>query len=210
MVFGLLLPSLCNPSLSWLAIIHICALKLKNWCFWTVVLEKTLESLLDFREIQPVHPKGVHSWIFIGRTDVQAETPILWPPDAKNWLTGKDLDAGKDWRQEDKGTTEDEMAGRHHQLDGHEFEQVPGVGDGQGSLVCCSLWGLKESDTTEWLNWLTDDLTPRTYLPFNWKFVSFDQHNLNSSTPSPWQPKRFCWEESLQTNFILKLTVIFF
>ena len=102
------------------------------------------------------------------------------------------------------------MAGKHHQLDGHEFEQVPGVGDGQGSLVCCSLWGLKELDTTEWLNWLTDDLTPRTYLPFNWKFVSFDQHHLNSPIPSPWQPKRFCWEESLQTNFILKLTVIFF
>ena len=94
----------------------------KNWCFWTVVLEKTLESPLDSKEIQPFHPKGNQSWIFIGRTDAEAETPILWPPDAKNWLIGKDPDAGKDWRQEEKGTTEDEMAGWHHQLDGHEFE----------------------------------------------------------------------------------------
>ena len=95
---------------------------LKNWCFWTVVLEKTLESPLDCKETQPVHPKGVQSWVFIGRTDAKAETPILWPPDVKNWLTGKDPDAGKDWRQEEKGMTEDEMAGWHHQLDGHEFE----------------------------------------------------------------------------------------
>ena len=95
---------------------------LKNWCFWTVVLEKTLESLLDCKEIQPIHPKGNQSWIFIGRTDVEAETPTLWPPDAKNWLIWKDPDAGKDWRREEKGTTEDEMVGWHHQLDGHEFE----------------------------------------------------------------------------------------
>ena len=95
---------------------------LKNWCFWTVVLEKTLESPLDCKEIQPVHLKGDQSWIFIGRTDAEAETPILWPPDAKNWLIGKDCDAGKYWRQEEKGTTEDEMVGWHHQLNGHEFE----------------------------------------------------------------------------------------
>ena len=95
---------------------------LKKWCFWTVVLKKTLESSLDCKEIQPVHPKEDQSWVFIGRTDVEAETPILWPPDAKNWLTGKDPDAGKDWKQEDKGTTEDEMAGLHHWLNGHEFE----------------------------------------------------------------------------------------
>ena len=94
---------------------------LKNWCFWTVVLEKTLESLLDCKEIQPVHPKGNQSWIFIGRTDIEAETPIIWPPDVKNWLIWNDPDAGKDWRQE-KGMTEDEMVGWHHQLDGHEFE----------------------------------------------------------------------------------------
>ena len=94
---------------------------LKNWCFWTVVLENTLESPLDCKEIQPVHPKGDQSWVFIGRTDVQAETPILWPPDAKNWLIWKDLDAGQDWRQEEKGTIEDEMVGWHHWLNGHEF-----------------------------------------------------------------------------------------
>ena len=94
----------------------------KNWCFWSVVLEKTLESPLDCKEIQPVHPKGNQSWIFIGRIDAEAETPILWPPDAKNWLTGKDPDAGKDWKQEEKEMTEDEMVGWHHQLDGHEFQ----------------------------------------------------------------------------------------
>ena len=126
---------------------------LKNWCFWTVVLEKTLESPLDCKEIQPVHPKGNQSWIFIGRTNAEAETPILWPPDAKNWLIGKDPDAGRDWRQEEKGTTEDEMVGWHHWLNGHVFGWTPGVGDGQGGLVCCGSWGHKESDTTEQLNW---------------------------------------------------------
>ena len=124
----------------------------KNWCFWTVVLEKTLESPLDCKEIKAVNPKGNQSWIFNGRTDAEAEAPILWPPDAKNWLIGKDPDAGKDWRQE-KGTTEDEMVGWHHRLDGCEFEQVPGVGDGQGSLVCCRPWGHKKLDITEWLKW---------------------------------------------------------
>ena len=124
---------------------------LKNWCFWTVVLEKTLESPLDCKEIQPVHHKGDQSLIFIGRTDVEAETPMLQLPDAKSWLIWKDPNAGKDWRQE-KGTREDEMAGWHHQLDGHEFEQAPRVGEGQGSLACCSPWRCKESETTEWLN----------------------------------------------------------
>ena len=130
--------------------------KAERWridAFWSVVLEKTLESPLDFKEIQPVHPKGNQSWIFIGRTDAEAEAPILWPPDAKNWLIWKDPDAGQDWRQEEKGTTEDEMVGWHHQLSGHEFEQVPRVGNRQGSLVCCSPWSHKESDTTECLNW---------------------------------------------------------
>ena len=126
---------------------------LKNWCFWTVVLEKTLESPLDNKEMQPVHPKGNQSWIFIGRTDAEAETPVLWPPDVKSWLIGKDPDAGKDWRQEEKGTTEDEMVGWHHWLNGHGFRWTPGVGDGQGGLACCSPWGHKESDTTEQLNW---------------------------------------------------------
>ena len=114
---------------------------------------RRLESPLDCKEIQPVHPKGNQSWIFIGRTDAEAETPILWPLDAKNWLIGKDPDAGKDWRWEEKGTTEDEMRGWHHRLDGHGFGWTPGVGDGQGGLVCCSPWGHKELDMTERLNW---------------------------------------------------------
>ena len=125
----------------------------KNWWFWTVVLEKTLESPLDCKEITPVNSKGGQSWIFIGRADAEAETPILWPPDAKNWLIGKDPDAWKNWRQEEKGKTEGEIVGWHHQLDGHEFEQALGVGDGQGGLACCSPWGRQESDTTERLNW---------------------------------------------------------
>ena len=116
----------------------------KNIWFWIVVLEKTLESLLDCKEIQPVHPKGDKSWVFIGKTDAEAETPILWPPGMKNWLIGKDLDAGKDWRQEEKGMTEDEMVEWHHRLNGHDFEQALGVGDGQGSLECCSPRGHKE------------------------------------------------------------------
>ena len=127
--------------------------ELKNWCFWTVVLVKTPESPLDCKEIQPVHPKGNQPWIFIGRTDAEAETPILWPPDAKNWLIWKDADAGKDWGWEEKGTTENEMVGWHHWLDGHEFEQTPGPGEGQGNLSCCSPWGRKESDMTEQPNW---------------------------------------------------------
>ena len=107
----------------------------KDWCFWTVVLEKTLESPLDWKEIQPVHPKGRQSWLFIGRTDFEPETPIFWPPDVESWLIRKDPDAGKDWRQEEKGTTEDEMLGWHHWLEGHEFEQAPATGEGQGSLL---------------------------------------------------------------------------
>ena len=127
---------------------------LKNWCFWTIVLEKTLESPLNCKEIQPVHPKGDHSWVFIGRTDVEAETPILCPPDAKSWLIWKDPDAGKDWGQEEKGTTEDEMVGWHHQLDGHGCGWTLGVDDGQGGLACCDSWGREEWDTTEQLNWI--------------------------------------------------------
>ena len=120
---------------------------LKNWCFRTVVLEKTLESPLDSKEIKPVNPKENNPWIFIGRTDAEAGAPILWPPLAKIWLIGKDPDAGKHWRQEKKGTTEDEMVGWHHQLNGHEFEQT--LGDGEGSLACHSPWGRKESNMTE-------------------------------------------------------------
>ena len=125
----------------------------KNWFFWTVVLEKTLESPLDCREIQPVHPKEDQSWVFIGRTNDEAETLIIWPPNVKSWLIWKDPDAGKDWGQKEKGMTEDEMPGWHHQLDAHEVEWTPGVGDGQGGLECCDSWGCKESDTTEQLNW---------------------------------------------------------
>ena len=108
---------------------------------------------LGLQEIQPVHPKGDQSWVFIERTDVEAETPILWPPHAKSWLIRKDPDAGKDWGQEEKGMTEDEMVGWHHRLSGHEFEQALGVGEGQGNLACCSPWGRRESDMTEWQNW---------------------------------------------------------
>ena len=118
----------------------------------TLMLGK-IEGMMREDEIQPVHPKRNQSWIFIGRTDAEAETLILWPPDGKNWLTGKDPDARKDWRQEEKGATEDEMVWWHHRLTGHEFEQAPGVGDGQGSLTCSSPCGHKESDRTEWLNW---------------------------------------------------------
>jgi len=126
---------------------------LKNWCFWIMVLEKTLESPLDCKEIQPVHSKGDQPWVFIGRNDAKAETPVLWPPHVKSWLIGKDSDAGRDWGQEEKGPTEDEMAGWHHRLDGHESEWTLGVGDGQGGLACCDSWGHRESDMTEWLNW---------------------------------------------------------
>ena len=143
----------------------------KNWCFWTVVLEKTLESPLDCKEIKPVHPNGNQSWIFIERTDAEVETPILWPPDARNWLTGKDPDVGKDWRQEEKGMTEDEMVGWQHQLNGHESEQAPGVGDGQGNLVCCSPRGCKESDTTEWLKWTELNQSILTFY-YCWRLLS--------------------------------------
>ena len=136
---------------------------MKNWCFWTVVLEKTLESPQDCKEIQPVHPKGDQSWVFIGRIDAEAETPKHWPPDMKSWLIWKGPNAGKDWRQEEKGMTEDEMVGSHHRCDGHEFEQALGVGDGQGSLACCSPWGYKESDTTERMNWTV--LLIYSYIP---------------------------------------------
>ena len=131
----------------------------KNWYFWTVVLEKILESHLDSEEIQPVHPEGNQSWIFIWRTDIEAETPLLWPPNTKNWLIGKDPDAGTDWRWEEQGMTEDEMIGWHHRLNGHEIEKALGVGDGQGSLVCCSPWGCKE-----WNDWATE---------LNWSYGKF-------------------------------------
>ena len=134
----------------------------KDWCFWTVVLEKTLESTLDCKEIQPVHSEGDQPWIFIERIDAEAETPILWPPDVKSWFLWKDPEAGKDWRQEEKWTTEDEMVGWHHWLNGHEFGWTLRAGDGQGGLACCDSWGRKESDMTEQLNW--------TELMVKWKW----------------------------------------
>ena len=135
---------------------HVCMWELdqkeswvpKNWCFWTVVLEKTLESPLDSKKIKSVNSKGNQPWIFIGRTGAEIEAPILWPPDMKSRLIGKDPDAGKDWQQEEKGVTEDERVGWHHWLNGHEFEQTQGDNEGQGSPECCSSWGCRESHTT--------------------------------------------------------------
>ena len=163
---------------------------LQNWCFWIVVLEKTLESPLDCKDIQPVHPKGNQSWIFTGRTDAAAETPILWLLDVKNWLIGKDPNAVKDWRQEEKGITEDEMVGWHHRPNGHEFEQAPGVGDGQGNLVCCSPRGFKESDTTERRSWIEFRAIMSTVsCSYNFcNFLTFPVWHLALSNPT-W--KRF-------------------
>ena len=131
-------------------------LKLKNWCFWTVVLEKTLESPLDCKEIKPVNPKGNQPWIFIEIIDTKTKVPILWLPDAKSWLIGKGPGAGKNWRQEEKGATKDEMVGWQHWLNGHEFEQTLGDGEGQGNLACCSPWGyrVRHSWATNWTDWL--------------------------------------------------------
>ena len=131
----------------------------KNWRFWTVVLEKTLKSPLDFKEIQPVHPKGNKSWIFIGRTDAEAETPILWPPDVKNWLIGKDPADGQDWRQAEKGTKEDEMVGWHHWLDGQEFEQALGVGDRKA-------WHAAVHGVARSWTWLSD------LIELNWSYLT--------------------------------------
>ena len=137
----------------------------KNGYFWTVVLEKTLESPLDCKEIQVVHSEGDQPWDLFGRTDAKAETPVLWPPHAKSWLIGKDSDAGRDWGQEEKGMTENEMARWHHGLNGCESEWTPGDGDGQGGLVCCDSWGHKESDTTEQLNWTESNTSLKMFVP---------------------------------------------
>ena len=158
----------------------------KNWCFWTVVLEKTLESPLDCKEVQPVHPKGNQSWIFIGRTDAEAKTPILWPPDAKSWFSWKDPDAGKDWGQEKKGMTEDEMVGWHHRLNGRGFEWTPGLGDGQGGLACRGSRGYKELDTTEWLNWTEQSIYSLVSVETPvWMFSQQKKTCTTSSSPAP-------------------------
>ena len=137
---------------------------LKNWCPWTVTLVNNLESPLDSKKIKPVNPKGNQPWIFTGRTDVEAETPILWPPDAKSWLIGKDPGAGKDWTQEEKGTTEDKMAEWRHWLNGHEFENTLGDGEGQGSLACCSPWGSQGQTQS---GWTTKKLFPKVVVPIS-------------------------------------------
>ena len=124
---------------------------LKNWCLWTVVLEKTLESTLDSKEIKPVNLKGNQPWILVGRTDAEAETLVFWSSDVNSWLLGKVPDAGKDWRQKEQRASEDEMAGWHHWCNGHELGQTSGDGEGQGGLACCSSWGCKKSETTVWL-----------------------------------------------------------
>ena len=168
------------------------------------VKEGSWESL-DCEEIKPVHPKGNQSWIFIGRTDAEAETPVLWPPDAKNWLIGKDPDAGKDWKEEEKGMTEDEMVGWHHRLDGHEFEQAPGTGDRQGSLACCSPWGHKELDTTERLNW-TEEESMDIYLftQCKRKFVPQlkTRHCGKHSHSVTWVFFWLCWVFTLPSGFL--------
>ena len=146
---------------------------LKNWCFWTVVLEKTLESPLDCKEMQPVHAKGDQSWVFIGRPDVEVETPILWPFDAKSWFNWKAPGAGKNWGQEEKGRTEDVMVGWHHQLNEQGFGWILGVGDGQGGLACCGSWGHKESDMTEWLNWTAPSRVSEINKNMNIKYYVF-------------------------------------
>ena len=155
---------------------------LKNWYFWTVVLEKTLESPLDYKETQPVHPKGDQSWVFIGRTDVEVENPILWPSDVKNWLIGNDPDAGIDCRQEEKGMTEDEMVGWHHQLDGHGFGWTPGVGNGQGSM----LWFM--GSQTVGHDWATE----LNWTELNWRVLCL-----------PALRWRCLWFSSLNHSFLL-------
>ena len=169
----------------------------KKWCFRTVVLDKTLESPLQtLKEIQPVHRKRNNSWVFIGRTDVEAETPILWPTDVKNWLIGKDHDPGKDWRQEEKGMTEGETSGWHHWHNGHGFEQALGVGDGQGGLACCSPWGRKVSDMTERLNWT------EAFIPVKWKLT----FKMNANLKHKWN--KYKWKLHIKTCKWIFLTVV--
>ena len=160
----------------------------KNWCFWTVVLEKTLESPLDCKKIQPVHPKGDQFWIFTGRTDAKAETPILWPPHAKSWLIWKDSDAGKDLGQEEKGMTENKMFGWCHWLNGQGFGWTPGVDDGQGGLACCSSWGR----TKRW-TWLSD------WTELNWGSISLGRAMYQSY-----------WKLSFAKRFWVKTELAFY
>ena len=166
---------------------------LKNLCFWTVVLEKTLESPLDCKKIQPVHSEGDQPWDFFGRNGAKAETPVLWPPNVKSWLIGKYSDTGRDWGQEEKGTTEDEMAGWHHWLDACESEWTPGIGDGQGGLARCDSWGRKESDTTERLNWTELNMFTATIMKSVLHFISFSPNLFSRPicTHKQWQREFF-------------------
>ena len=166
--------------------------KWTNWCFSTVVLEKTLESPLDCKEIQPIHSEGDQTWDFFGRDDAKAETLVLWPPHAKSWLIGKDSDAGRDWGQEEKGTTQDEMAGWHHGLYGCESEWTPGDGDGQRGLACCDSWGRKESDTTEWLNWTELNWT-EIHPKGDQSWVVIGRTDTKTETPILWPPHAKSW-----------------
>ena len=166
------------------------------------MLEKTLESPLDCKEIQPVHPKGDQSWVFIGRSDAKAETPILWAPHAKSWLIGKDLNAERDWGQEEKGTTEDEMAGWHLQLDGHEFVWTLGAGDGQGSLACCDSWGRIKSDMTERLNWT--ELKFHIFLLRPWKFSSGGTGSWMTQCLRPEENLCFCHKQDIYWTCLME------
>ena len=161
---------------------------LKNWCIWTVVLEKTLEIPLGWEEIQPVNPKGSHSWIFIVKTDAEAEAPVLWPPDLKSWLIRQDPDAGKDWRKEEKGTTEGKMVGWHHSVNEREFEQVPGDGEGQRSLVCGSPGGVTKSWTrlSNWTTWTVAHRAPLSVGFFKQEFWSGLPFPPLVDLPNPW------------------------
>ena len=173
----------------------------KNWSFWTVVLEKTLESPLDCKEMQPVHSKGDQAWDFFGRNDAKAETLVLWPPHAKSWLIGKDSDAGRDWGQEEKGTTEDEMAGWHHRLDGRASEWTPGVGDGQGGLACCDSWGLQRvgHDWATELNWV-NRAQPPSYTTGELPDEQRSKHPVHCSRVSA---PRMMWRGSKQALLLL-------
>ena len=178
---------------------------LKNWCFWTVVLEKTLESSLDCKEIQPVHSKGDQSWVFIEITDVEAETPILWPPDVKSWLIWNAPDAGRDWGQEEKGTTEDEMVGWHHWLHGRVFGWTLVAGDGQGDLACWGSWGCKEPDMTERLN--CTELNPLQY-PAWVNPCTEESGGLQSMVSKSWTRLRYTHLSCMTSVFICVFLVL--
>ena len=174
----------------------------------------TLESPMDCKKIQTVHSKGDQSWVFTGRTGVEAETPVLWPPDVKSWLIWKDPDAGKDWGQEEKGMTEDEMAGWHHRLDGHGFGWTPGIGDGQGGLACFGSWGRKELDTTERLNWTDWNIFKwHSMLPMLLPFVLNNNKEIASTLETLWLSFliiNLCFSKVTHISLVCSLLLLFF